>query len=175
MGWYLSIVLAGLSRTVHHVRVLYIGRVEVPASDDHEGFVAGRYRNGVLSNIWTDVRRCAAGTFTAYVPVCECGWLGSDEPVTESGYSACERAWVDEHFGVLPVDGSHAATVAGQLGVPDRDFLRPLRSHRRRRDRRAWSGSSSMAGFDSPVKPRPETAVHPSAGQRTGQCGIADR
>ncbi len=105
--------------------MLYIGRVEIPGSDEHEGFVAGRYRTGVLSDIWTDVRRCAEGTFTAYVPVCECGWFGSDQSVTESGYAACERAWAEDHFGELSIDGGAPATVAGAFVVLDRDFLRP--------------------------------------------------
>ena len=40
--------------------------------DQHRGYVAGRYRNGVLSDEWTDVTRCAEGTFTAFVS--GCGW-----------------------------------------------------------------------------------------------------
>ena len=56
--------------------MLYIGEPDIPGSDNHEGFVAGRYRNGAYSDIWTNVRRCAERTFLAYAPACECGWRG---------------------------------------------------------------------------------------------------
>jgi hypothetical protein len=34
----------------------------------HVGYVAGRYRDGAYSDLWTDVRRCAWRTFTDYAP-----------------------------------------------------------------------------------------------------------
>jgi hypothetical protein len=42
----------------------------------HVGFLAGRYRDGAYSDVWTDVSRCAEGTFVRYAPACTCGWGG---------------------------------------------------------------------------------------------------
>lgn len=81
--------------------MLYTGERELPGSDDHEGFVAGRYRNSAHSDIWTDVRRCAEGTFSAYIPACECGWRGNPHPVTDGGYRGARQAWVDTHFAAV--------------------------------------------------------------------------
>jgi hypothetical protein len=78
--------------------MLYIGEQDIPASDEHEGYVAGRYRNCAYSDIWTDVRRCAERTFLAYAPACECGWRGADHPATSDGYCAARRSWFEEHF-----------------------------------------------------------------------------
>ncbi|WP_297649654.1 hypothetical protein [Pseudonocardia sp.] len=81
---------------VHHRRMPFISQ----AADDragHTGFVAGRYRDGAYSDIWTDVRRCAFRTFTGYAPACSCGWRGPAQPVTEIAYIACSRAWTRDH------------------------------------------------------------------------------
>jgi hypothetical protein len=63
----------------------------------HEAFVAGVYRDGEFSDIWTDVTRCAWGTFVAYVPACTCGWVGSRCPVSPEGFVASQRAYAREH------------------------------------------------------------------------------
>ncbi|MGI5131967.1 hypothetical protein ACQEVB_34545 [Pseudonocardia sp. CA-107938] len=68
----------------------------------HQGFVAGRYRNGAFSDRWTDVLRCAELTFTAYAPACSCGWLGRTFPATEIGHLDSRRALVHEHLVPVP-------------------------------------------------------------------------
>ena len=82
------------------------GTEGVPAG--HAGFLAGRYRNGALSDAWTDVSRCADGTFVGYVPACTCGWRGAVQPATAPGRFLSSRAWRDEHLAGLepfPVAG----------------------------------------------------------------------
>jgi hypothetical protein len=54
--------------------MFFIGEGADTVTDDHEGFVAGRYRDGSASDIWTSVARCAHGTFVGYCAACECGW-----------------------------------------------------------------------------------------------------
>ena len=73
------------------------GGVAENTSESHIGYVAGRYRDGSRSDIWTDVRRCAHATFTRYVAACECGWYGKDHPATPSGYQASAREWAHGH------------------------------------------------------------------------------
>ena len=68
-----------------------------PAADEHLGFVAGRYRNGALSDAWTDVTRCAWGTFRAYGPTCGCGWRGTAQPADARGVDDC-RHQLEEHL-----------------------------------------------------------------------------
>jgi hypothetical protein len=68
----------------------------------HIGYVAGRYRDGSRSDIWTDVRRCAYATFVRYVAACECGWYGKDHPATAAGYKACACEWTHEHHTATP-------------------------------------------------------------------------
>lgn len=80
--------------------------------DGHLPYVAGRYRDGAYSDIWTDVRRCAAQTFTAYAPACSCGWRGPGQPVTDIAYIVCRRAWLRDHAAALhpevrPVHRAH--------------------------------------------------------------------
>ena len=65
--------------------------------NSHAGFVAGRYRDGAYSDVWTDVRRCASRTFTAYAPACSCGWRGAPRPVSDIAYLACRRDGDREH------------------------------------------------------------------------------
>lgn len=86
--------------------MLYIGEPEIPSSDDHEGFVAGRYPDGAYSGIWTDVRRCGDPTILAYAPACECGWRGTDHPATPAGYATARQAWFDDHFGLVAGTGT---------------------------------------------------------------------
>lgn len=85
--------------------------------DGHTPYVAGRYRDGAYSDIWTDVRRCAFQTFTAYAPACSCGWRGPAQPVTDVAYIACRRAWTRDH--ALPLrpglQPSHGSAPCAQL------------------------------------------------------------
>lgn len=86
--------------------MLAIGPDAAGAADGHEGYVAGRYRNGALSDNWTDVTRCADRTFTCYVPACECGWTGSPRSADLSGYHRAQHDWLHRHFLVdRPGDG----------------------------------------------------------------------
>jgi hypothetical protein len=64
----------------------------------HIGYVAGRYRGGVLSDSWTDVTRCAERTFVSYLPACECGWIGTDHPATPDGHRRSRHEWADRHL-----------------------------------------------------------------------------
>lgn len=65
--------------------------------DTHHGYVAGRYRDGALSDTWTDVRRCAEQTFITYVARCQCGWRGNDYPANPDGHLACQRELIKTH------------------------------------------------------------------------------
>jgi hypothetical protein len=78
----------------------------------HAGYVAGRYRDGAYSDVWTDVARCAERTFVGYAPACSCGWRGPGQPATAAGRLTCWRLWAGDHVGGLrpaavaqPVDG----------------------------------------------------------------------
>ncbi len=71
--------------------------------DDHDGYVAGRYRDGSVSDGWTDAERCARGTFVSYLPRCTCGWTGREHPATPAGAAACRREWFLGHVVELPV------------------------------------------------------------------------
>jgi hypothetical protein len=73
------------------------GRRDRGAPEVHDGYVAGRYRDGAWSDRWTEVHRCAEGTFVGYAPACRCGWRGAIFPATPDGLMACQRAWVFEH------------------------------------------------------------------------------
>lgn len=64
----------------------------------HVLYVAGRYRDGALSDTWTDVTRCARGTFVNYVPACTCGWKGASKPATAAGLRACQSALSRPHL-----------------------------------------------------------------------------
>ena len=75
------------------------GVEDVPAG--HAGFLAGRYRNGTTSDAWTDVARCAEGTFVGYVPACSCGWRGAVQPASPRGRLLSSRSWRDEHLARL--------------------------------------------------------------------------
>jgi hypothetical protein len=82
----------------YFVRVMVTGRQGVPSIDGHCGFVAGEYRDGLLSDTWTDVTRCARGTFVGLVPACSCGWRGEVRPVTASGLETCQLSVATEHL-----------------------------------------------------------------------------
>lgn len=103
------------------VTVLYIGPVEIPGADDHEGYVSGVGPDGRRTDIWTDPRRQPEPT--GYAPACECGWHGAAvHPRGPDGYRAAQRSWVEEHFALL--DATRPALDA--LGRPlsqDSDFL----------------------------------------------------
>lgn len=77
--------------------------------DDHGGYVAGRYRDGSLSDGWTDVLRCASGTFTRFLPRCACGWTGRERSATAAGAMACRQEWFLSHVVPLPVRESARA------------------------------------------------------------------
>jgi hypothetical protein len=74
------------------------GPLELPG---HTGYVAGRYRNWAYSDVWTDVRRCAEGTFTGYRPACTCGWSGAATDADEVGWARCHKALGAEHLASL--------------------------------------------------------------------------
>jgi hypothetical protein len=78
--------------------MLFIGSGSGEATDEHDGYVSGRYRDGALSDIWTDVTRCAERTFTAYVPACERGWRGSAKPADATGFHSAQHEWLERHF-----------------------------------------------------------------------------
>jgi hypothetical protein len=82
--------------------MLFAAATSAAVPDGHAGYVAGRYRDGAYSDIWTDVRRCAAATFTAYAPACSCGWRGPAQPITDIAHVACARAWLRGHVAHLP-------------------------------------------------------------------------
>lgn len=67
-------------------------------ADFHCGYVAGRYRDGALSDTWTDVTRCAERTFLAYVARCGCGWLGDPQPANPDGYYTCQHELISTHL-----------------------------------------------------------------------------
>lgn len=64
----------------------------------HRGYIAGRYRDGALSDDWTDTTRCAERTFIAYVSRCRCGWLGEAHPASPGGYRTAQRELTNEHL-----------------------------------------------------------------------------
>jgi hypothetical protein len=68
------------------------------ARPGHVGYLAGKYRDGAYSDLWTDVARCAPGTFVAYAPACSCGWRGGPQPATAVGRITCHRAWAHGHL-----------------------------------------------------------------------------
>jgi hypothetical protein len=77
--------------------MLFIGPGNGEKTDSHEGYVAGRYRDGAFTDIWTSVSN--GGLFTAYVSACECGWRSTlAQPVTAEGYRTCQEAWLRGHF-----------------------------------------------------------------------------
>jgi hypothetical protein len=103
--------------------VLFTGPGADEATDDHEGYVAGRYPDGTYSKIWTDVTECADGTFLVFAPACECGWRGDqDHPATPAGHLACQPTWVHDHFQRLAL-AQQAITRLGRALDHEADFL----------------------------------------------------
>lgn len=84
--------------------LMYTGPDADEATDQHEGYVAGRRADGTLTDIWTDTERPAPGVYTGYVPRCECGWIGSWYSPTARGYVAAEQAWRDGHLNAFLAD-----------------------------------------------------------------------
>lgn len=78
--------------------LLYSGSDADEFTDEHEGWVAGRLPGGTLTGIWTDVRSRAERTFSAYLPRCECGWVGTAVPATPGGYNSAARQWRTRHL-----------------------------------------------------------------------------
>jgi hypothetical protein len=87
-------------------------------TDTHHGYVAGRYRDGALSDTWTDVRRCAERTFITYVARCRCGWRGKDYPASPDGYHACQRELIRAHLVSIPTHNELGATVQSPEHLP---------------------------------------------------------
>jgi hypothetical protein len=77
---------------------MVFNRGRAGVTNTHVAYVAGRYRDGVWSDHWTDVSRCADHTFTNYAPACLCGWRGPAHAATQAGHLACQRMWVFEHI-----------------------------------------------------------------------------
>lgn len=73
--------------------LLYDGSDSDEFTDEHEGWVAGRFPDGSLSDIWTDARGFPARTFSAYLPRCECGWVGPASPVSPAGHRLAVLRW----------------------------------------------------------------------------------
>jgi hypothetical protein len=84
---------------MQHVQMIVTGLPVGAPSDGHAGYVAGRYRDGALSDTWTDVARCARGTFIGYVPACTCGWTGTIQPATPGGFQISQRELRTAHIG----------------------------------------------------------------------------
>src|ERR1700742_657670 len=78
--------------------LLYRGSDADEFTDEHEGWVAGRFPDGSLSDIWTDVRSGSTQPFTAYLPRCECGWVGTAVPAAPGGYNCAEWQWRSRHL-----------------------------------------------------------------------------
>jgi hypothetical protein len=95
-------VLPLVTGSLNALGMLFVGGLAGDISGQRNRYVAGRYRDGSRSDIWTDVTRCAHATFVRYVPACECGWHGQDHPATPAGYQACTRAWAQEHHCATP-------------------------------------------------------------------------
>ena len=87
----------------HHVQVLFTDPRDELAVPAHRGFAAGRYRDWSWSDVWTDVSRCASGTFTAVAGGCTCGWRGPAHPPRGDALDACRWDWVFVHVVQLPV------------------------------------------------------------------------
>ena len=79
----------------------------------HAGFLVGRYRDGAFSDAWTDVSRCADGTFTGYAAACSCGWRGPLQPATARGRLLSSRDWRTAHLAqVDPASSGSSASPA---------------------------------------------------------------
>lgn len=79
----------------------------------HLAYVAGRYRDGLRSDHWTDVRRCAESTFVGYSAGCSCGWAGPDWTADDWGYRRSIRD--GQRHQAEPESVSPAAAVSATL------------------------------------------------------------
>ncbi|HEY2203288.1 MAG TPA: hypothetical protein VGH99_02255 [Pseudonocardia sp.] len=104
--------------------MFFIGSGADEATDDHEGYVAGRRADGTRTDIWTDVSRGLPGDFVGYLPACECGWNGTDRPADPDGYRSCQRAWLADHFVAAVAPGLRAGPRPSRIPDPltDADF-----------------------------------------------------
>lgn len=75
--------------------LLYVGEDADESTDEHEGYVAVRGVDGSLSSIWADPARQPG---TAFVPRCECGWVGPDLPLSAEGHAAARQRWEEDHL-----------------------------------------------------------------------------
>jgi hypothetical protein len=91
--------------------------------DGHCGYVAGQYRDGLLSDTWTDVTRCARGTFVGFAPVCTCGWQGDVQPGNPAGFQTCEELLIAEHLGGF--DRARSPVLASVSTLRARGAARP--------------------------------------------------
>jgi hypothetical protein len=82
---------------MHNVTGVTVGT----PTDRHTGYVAGRYRDGALSDTWTDIARCARGTFVGYAPACTCGWSGTIHPATPDGFRISQRELRTTHLSQI--------------------------------------------------------------------------
>jgi hypothetical protein len=131
--------------------MLFIGPGNGEKTDSHEGYVAGRYRDGAFSDIWTNVFDCAERLFTAYVPACECGWRSaSAQPVTAEGYRACQEAWMRGHFERLAMVQPILRGLRRTLQL-ETDFLVATRGEEQREPftygRKSWPSVGPTASF----------------------------
>lgn len=94
--------------------LLYVGEDADESSDEHEGFVAVRAADGSLSSIWADPVR---GTGVAFVPRCECGWSGSDFPLSADGHAAAGHRWYEDHLQPFLRTRPRGRPAAGGPGV----------------------------------------------------------
>ena len=81
----------------------------------HAGYLAGRYRDGAYSDLWTDASRCAENTFVGYAPRCSCGWRGAARPADPVGRLSCQREWLNVHV----VDARSAVSGRGSAAGPE--------------------------------------------------------
>jgi hypothetical protein len=89
----------------------------------HTGYLAGRYRNGAYSDVWTDVSRCAEGTFVGYAAACTCGWRGPVRRADDVGRVRCRREWATGHLAEVAAAGPAVAPPADR--APARVVRRP--------------------------------------------------
>lgn len=98
--------------------LLYLGPDSDEFTDEHEGWVAGRFSDGSLSSIWTDVARYPTGTFSCYLARCECGWGGTSVPPTPGGHNTAERQWRTQHLAQVLATRPQRRTLPGPDYVP---------------------------------------------------------
>jgi hypothetical protein len=82
--------------------MLFTGAGSDTPANAHRGFVVGRYRDWSWSDIWTEVSRCAPGTFTAVAGACACGWRGPTHTPSCRGLRESQWDWVFLHVAQLP-------------------------------------------------------------------------